>query len=96
MRARPIAGAHIARQRERSSMGWLRDFAYGSYLGPFPMMAIVGFVTYTLFLITAVLVSLKRSIPALRRIPVKVHRGLAIVALLFATFHLLLGIASYV
>ena len=77
-------------------MGFLREFAYSYHLGPFPAIAIVGFATYAVFLVTAVLVSLKRSVPSLRRIPVKVHRMLAIAALLLATFHLLLGISIYV
>ena len=72
------------------------DFAYGFYIGPLPMIAVVGFVTYTLFLATAALVSAKRWSARLRRVPVRVHRWMAIVAVLLATLHLLMGLSSYV
>jgi len=77
-------------------MSVFADFAYGIYVGPLPMIAVVGFVTYTLFLTTATLVSAKRWSARLRRIPVRVHRWMAIVALLLATLHLLMGLSTYV
>ena len=77
-------------------MPWLGDLAYGAYLGPLPMIAIVGFVTYTLFLTTAILVSAKRWSVRLRRIPVRVHRWMGIAAILLATLHLLMGLSNYV
>ena len=77
-------------------MRWFNDLAYGTYLGPLPMIAIVGFVTYALFLTTAVLVSTKRWSKRLRRIPVRAHRWIAITALLLATLHLLMGLSNYV
>jgi len=72
------------------------DFAYGIYVGPLPMIAVVGFVTYALFLTTAVLVSAKRWSRRLRRVPVRVHRWMAISAILLATLHLLMGLSNYV
>ena len=77
-------------------MQFFSDLAYGTYLGPLPMIAIVGFVTYALFLTTAIMVSAKRWSKWLRRVPVKVHRWMGITAILLATLHLLMGLASYV
>jgi len=77
-------------------MQFFRNLAYGTYLGPFPMIAIVGFVTYALLATTALMVSAKRWSKRLRRIPVRVHRWMAILALLLATLHLLMGVSSYV
>jgi len=73
----------------------LREIAYGTYLGPFPMIALVGFVAYGLFFATALVTGLKRWVPAFRRVSIRTHRLMAMVALLVATFHLLLGIAAY-
>ena len=72
------------------------DLAYGTYLGPLPMIAVVGFVTYALFLTTAILVSAKRWSARLRRVPVRVHRWMGIVAITLATLHLLMGLSNYV
>jgi len=77
-------------------MGFLRGLAYDHSLGPFPIIAIVGFATYALLASTAVLVSLKRWSKRLRRMPVRVHRWMAIAALLLATLHLLMGLSAYV
>ena len=77
-------------------MSLFSDLAYGTYLGPLPMIAVVGFVTYALFLTTAVLVSAKRWSARLRRVPVRVHRWMGISAILLATLHLLMGVSSYV
>jgi len=74
----------------------LSDLAYGTYLGPLPVIAIVGFITYALFLTTAVLVSAKRWSVRLRRVPVRVHRWMGISAILLATLHLLMGLSNYV
>ena len=72
------------------------DLAYGVYVGPLPMIALVGLVTYGLFLTTAALVSAKRWSVRLRRVPVRVHRWMAIGALVLATLHLLMGLSNYV
>ena len=77
-------------------MGFFRSLAYDVYLGPLPMIAIVGFVTYSVFATTAILVSAKRWSRRLRRVSVKVHRWMAIAALLLATLHLLMGLSVYV
>ena len=77
-------------------MGFFRGLAYDIYVGVFPMIAIVGFATYTLFLATAVMVSAKRYSKRLRRVPVKVHRWMGITALLLGTLHLLMGVSTYV
>ena len=77
-------------------MHLLNNWAYNVKLGAFPLIAIVGFATYGLLSLTALLVSAKRWIRPLRRMPVRFHRGMAIVAILLATFHLLLGVSSYV
>ncbi len=77
-------------------MGLLREFAYGVYLGPFPMIAIVGFVTYALVTITAFLAWARRWSKTVRRVPMKLHRRMGVIAALVATFHLLLGVSIYV
>ena len=77
-------------------MDVLRDWAFGVSVGQFPLVALIGFITYALFLVTAILVSAKRWSARLRRIPVRVHRWMGIAALLLATLHLLMGVSSYV
>ena len=77
-------------------MGFIRNFAYGTYLGPFPMMAIAGFVTYAVILAAATLALGKRWSKLLRRVPFKVHRRMGMLAVLLATLHLLMGISAYV
>ena len=77
-------------------MSVFADFAYGIYVGPLPMIAVVAFITYALLLTTATLVTAKRWSARLRRVPVRVHRWMAIVAMLLATLHLLMGLSSYV
>lgn len=77
-------------------MDVLQSWAYNVSLGGFPLIALIGLITYALFLTTAVLVSAKRWSKALRRVPVRVHRWMAISAILLATFHLLMGVSNYV
>jgi uncharacterized membrane protein len=77
-------------------MGVLRDFAYGTYVGSFPMIALIGLLTYALVLSTALVASGKRWIRWLRRVPVKVHRAMGLLTLLVATLHLLMGLSLYV
>ena len=77
-------------------MSFLRSLAYDYSLGGFPLVVLVGFATYALFAATAAMVGFKRSSRRLRRIPVRVHRSLAIAALLLATVHLLMGLSVYV
>lgn len=76
-------------------MSFFADLAYGTHLGPFPLIAVVGFATYTLILITAVVASGRKWSKRLRRVPVKVHRALASLAILLATLHMVMGISSY-
>ena len=77
-------------------MSFFRGLAYEVYVGAFPMVAIIGFATYATLLITAGLVSAKRYSKGLHRVPVKVHRWLAIAAIVLATLHLLMGVSTYV
>jgi hypothetical protein len=77
-------------------MDFLRNVAFGTIWGPFPVVVWIGLATYVLLLLTAALAGLKRQIKALRRVPMAVHRGLAVAAILLATFHLVLGLSAYV
>lgn len=77
-------------------MDVLRNWAYAVSLGGFPLIALIGFITYALFLTTAILVSAKRWSARLRRVPVRVHRWMGISAIALATLHLLMGLSSYV
>jgi len=77
-------------------MDTIAGWAYGVTWGMFPLVVLLGFAAYALFGATAVLVSLKRFIRPLRRIPVRVHRWMAIAALLLATVHLIFGLSVYV
>jgi len=74
----------------------LRSFGYGTSLGPFPVVVWFGFATLVFLILAAGIASLKKQIPALRRVSVRVHRGLAIAALTLALFHLVLGLSVYV
>lgn len=76
-------------------MDTLAGWAYGITWGPFPLVVLLGFLTYALFGATAVLVSLKRYIRPLRRVSIKVHRWLAIIALVIAAVHLVFGLSAY-
>ena len=76
-------------------MDTIAGWAYGVTWGAFPLVVLLGFVTYALFGVTAALVSLKRYVRPLRRVPVKVHRWMAIAALLLATVHLVFGLSAY-
>ncbi|MBU1050817.1 hypothetical protein KKG90_12450 [Candidatus Bipolaricaulota bacterium] len=76
-------------------MDFIEDLAYGTTLGPFPMIALVGLTTYVIFLITALLASGRKWSKRLRRVPVKVHRAMAALAIVLATLHLLMGISIY-
>lgn len=73
-------------------MVFLRGLAFGTYLGPFPLVAWVGLVTYSLILAAAILAGGKKWSPRLRRVPVKVHRAMGILAVLMATLHLVMGL----
>ncbi len=77
-------------------MGFLRDVAFGTIWGPFPVVVWIGLATYVLLLLAGALAGLKRQIKTLRRVPVAVHRGLAVAAIVLATFHLVLGLSAYV
>ena len=77
-------------------MSFFADLAYGTYFGPFPMIAMIGFVTYAIILATAIMAAGKRWSKRLRRVPVKVHRAMGGLAILLATLHLLMGVSAYV
>jgi uncharacterized membrane protein len=77
-------------------MNFFSDLAYGAYLGPFPMIAVVGFITYVIILATAIMASGKRWSKRLRRVPVRAHRAMGGLAIVLATFHLLMGVSLYI
>lgn len=77
-------------------MSFFRDLAYGTSLGPFPMIAVIGFATYAIILTTAILGLGKRWSKKLRRAPFKVHRRMGFISILLATIHLLMGVSAYV
>jgi hypothetical protein len=72
----------------------LAGIAYRS-LGSIPVIAVVGFVTYGLFLVTALAVMIRPIRKRLGRRGLRVHRALAVLAFLIATFHMLLGLSAY-
>jgi len=74
----------------------LSSWAYGLRLGPFPLIALVGFATYAAVVLAAATILVGRRIGGLRRRAFKIHRAIAYVAILLATFHLLLGVSLYV
>ena len=77
-------------------MSVFADFAYGIYVGPLPMIAVVGFVTYGLFLIAALAMAARRWNKRFARQAFKLHRWIAYAGLLAATLHLLMGLSTYV
>jgi hypothetical protein len=77
-------------------MRLLSDLAYGTYVGPLPMIAVVGLVAYGLFLAAALVMISKRWFKRFARRAFKLHRWIAYAGLLVATFHLLLGLSVYV
>ena len=77
-------------------MGFIRDLAYGTYLGSFPVIALVGFLTYAAILTAATLALGKRWSKRLRRVPFRVHRRMGLLAIVLATLHLLMGVSAYV
>ena len=77
-------------------MQLLADWAYGFRFGRFPLIAVVGFVTYGLILFGVVLMIARRWNKRLLRLSFKLHRWIGYAALAVATFHLLLGLSLYV
>ncbi len=77
-------------------MRLLSEFAYGHYVGPLPVIAVVGLATYTLFLAAALTMVFRRWNRRSLRLLFKLHRWIAYAALALATFHLLLGLSVYV
>jgi DMSO/TMAO reductase YedYZ heme-binding membrane subunit len=75
-------------------MDILRSWAYAVSVGGFPLIALIGFSTHALFLTTSILVSAERWSARFRRVPVRVHRWMGIVAIALATFHLVMGCRS--
>jgi hypothetical protein len=76
-------------------MDALRSFGYGMSLGPFPVVVWFGFAAMVLFLAAAGIASLKKQVPLFRRVSVRVHRAMAVVALLLALVHLALALTTY-
>jgi branched-subunit amino acid permease len=74
----------------------LRDWAYGVEIGRFPLIAVVGFVTYGLILIGVVTMVARRWNKRFLRLAFRIHRWVGYAALAAATFHLLLGVSLYV
>jgi hypothetical protein len=74
----------------------LRDFGYGTSLGPFPVVVWFGLAALLLFLAAATIAGLKKQVPLFRRISVRVHRAMAIAGLVLALFHLVLGLSTYI
>jgi hypothetical protein len=81
---------------EESRVETLRSFAYGTSLGPFPVVVWFGFATLVLFAMTAGVAGLKKQIPLFRHVPVRVHRMMAIIGLIIGLFHLVLALSIYV
>jgi len=77
-------------------MRLLSDLAYGYYVGPLPMIAVVGFVAYGLFLIAALVMAARRWNKRFARRAFRLHRWIAYAGLLVATLHLLMGLSTYV
>jgi hypothetical protein len=74
----------------------LRLFAYGTSLGPFPVVVWFGFTTLLFLLLTVGIAVLRKRVPALRRVFLRVHRAAAITTLVLALCHLTLGLSVYV
>ena len=77
-------------------MQTLADWAYGVEIGRFPLIAVVGFVTYGLILIGVATMVARRWSKRFLRLTFKAHRWIGYAALVAATFHLLLGVSIYV
>ena len=77
-------------------MRFFSDLAYGTTVGPLPMIAVVGFITYGLFLVATGTILLRRQLKRFARTAFKLHRWIAFAALLAATLHLLMGLSAYV
>jgi hypothetical protein len=75
---------------------FIRHLAYDYWLGPFPVIAWAGLLTYATFLTAASLTALKKWIKPLRRVPIKIHRRMAYAGILLATIHLLFALSLYV
>ncbi len=74
----------------------LRQFGYGTSLGPFPTVVWFGLAALVVFLAAAGIAGLKKHVPLFRRVSVRAHRTIALVGLALALFHLLLALSSYV
>ena len=76
-------------------MDFFRKLAYDYSLGGFPVMVLVGFATYALFLLAAMVAGLRRWIRPMRRVSVRLHRWLAFAGLVLAAVHLVMGLSVY-
>jgi len=75
-------------------MHTLAKWAYTSFLGH-PVIFYLGILTYLSVVSTALIAVLRAKSARMRRIPVKVHRRLAAVAVALATLHGLLALSVY-
>jgi hypothetical protein len=77
-------------------MQTLAHWSYGVHLGRFPLIAVLGLVTYGLILLTVLLMLSRRWVRRFLRPVFRLHRWFGYAALVVATFHLLLGLSIYV
>lgn len=77
-------------------MRLLGHLAYGTHVGPLPMIAVIGFATYALFLSAAAVMVSRRWFSRYARRAFKLHRWIAVAGLLLATLHLVMGLSAYV
>jgi hypothetical protein len=73
----------------------LRDFGYGTSLGPFPVVVWFGFAAILLMILAATVAGLKKQVPLFRKVSVRAHRVLAGSGIALALVHLVLGLSSY-
>jgi len=79
-------------------MWWLLNMiAYNSFsLGPFPLVVLIGFVALFLFLVSVVLIGIKRKGKHLQKLPLGVHRWIGITAIILAIIHLVMALTAYI
>jgi len=77
-------------------MNALQEFGYGTQLGPFPVVVWFGLAALVLFVAAALIAGLKKQVSLFRRVSIRGHRAIALVGLVFALVHLVLGLSTYV
>jgi hypothetical protein len=76
-------------------MRFFQDLAYSVFLGPFPLIAVMGFATYITLLMAAVIGLGRRWSKRLRRLPPRAHRSMGLLTVVLGTIHLLMGVSLY-